>query len=587
MKCKIGIRPIIDGRRGGIRESLEEVCMNMARAAAALIESECFHPDGTNVECVISDTTIGGYAEAAACAEKFAKENVVGTLSVTPCWCYGTETMDTDPMTVKAVWGLNATERPGAVYLAAVMAAHAQLGLPAFAIYGKDVQAMSDTSVPEEVKNKILAFAKCAIAVGEMRNKAYVNIGGVAMGIMGSYCDVNFFKDYLGLRAEFVDMSEITRRMDLEIYDKEEFERAIKWVRNNCREGFDKNRPEKKKSRSEKDADWEYVVKMTMIIRDIVKGNPKLKEIGREEESNGHNGILGGFQGQRQWTDYMPNGDFAEALLNTNFDWNGKRPPLTFATENDGLNGVSMLFGTLLTGIPSVFADVRTFWSPEALAKETGWKPEGASANGFIHLINSGAASLDGTGAAVDTGGCHVMKKWWEVSDKDIENCLKATEFCPADRDYFRGGGYSSKFFTAYEMPVTLIRLNIVKGLGPVLQIAEGTTCVPPEEVTEKIWKRTDYTWPTTFFAPRLTGSGSFSSVYKMMSDWGSNHGAFAYGHIGSELITLASMLRIPVSLHNVPEDKIFRPHSFSYFGTSDKEGADYRACAAYGALYK
>ncbi len=587
MKCKIGIRPIIDGRRGGIRESLEDVCMNMAYMAKELIESECFHLDGTKVECVIADSTIGGFAEAAACAEKFSKENVVGTLSVTPCWCYGTETMDTDPLTLKAVWGLNATERPGAVYLAAVMAAHAQLGLPAFAIYGKNVQKITDTSIPEEVKNKILSFARCAIAVGEMRNKAYVNVGGVAMGIMGSYCDVNFFKDYLGLRAEFVDMSEITRRMDLKIYDQEEYEKAIKWVKKNCKEGFDKNRPEKKKSDKEREKDWEYVVKMTMIIRDIVKGNKKLIEIGREEEANGHNGLLGGFQGQRQWTDYMPNGDFSEAILNTNFDWNGKRQPLTFATENDGLNGVSMLFGTLLTGIPSVFADVRTFWSPEAIEKETGWKPQGASANGFIHLINSGAASLDGTGESVDFEGRHVMKRWWEMTEKDIDNCLKATSFCPADRDYFRGGGYSSKFLTAYEMPVTLIRVNIVKGLGPVLQIAEGTTCVPPKEVTESIWKRTDYTWPTTFFAPRLTGQGSFTDVYRVMSDWGSNHGAFAYGHIGADLITLASMLRIPVSLHNVPKDKIFRPHCFSYFGTENKENADFRACAAYGALYK
>lgn len=582
---KIGIRPIIDGRRLGIRESLEEKTMGMAKAAKELIEANVFYADGTPVECVISPTTIGGGAEAAKCADYFSTQNVVATLSVTPCWCYGSETMDMDPMTIKAVWGFNGTERPGAVYLAAVLAAHEQRGLPAFSIYGRDVQDLLDNSIPEDVAEKILRFARCAAAVGQMRNKAYVNIGSVSMGIAGSDCDAALLQNYFGLRAEWVDMTEVLRRMKLEIFDKKEFEKALAWTKENCKEGFDKN--PNPHNAEQKEEEWAFVVKMTLICRDILLGNEALKEIGYEEEAAGRNGIVGGFQGQRMWSDWQPNGDFTEAMLNTTFDWNGKKQPTIFATENDGLNGMSMLLGHLVTNKASVFADVRTYWSPEAVERVTGEKLTGIAEHGFIHLINSGAAALDACGEVKDTDGNAVMKRWWDMKEEDIKACLDATDWCPADLFYFRGGGYSSHFNTKAVMPVTMVRINNIAGLGPVLQIAEGYTVELPENVHEKLEKRTDPTWPTTWFVPNLTGEGAFKDVYSVMANWGANHGSFNYGHIGKDLITLASMLRIPVSMHNVNEDELFRPHAWAAFGTKDTETADYRACQNYGPIYK
>lgn len=584
---KIGIRPVIDGRWGGVRESLEQKTMDMAHAAAELISSKLRYPDGTPVQCVIASQTIGGGEEAARCSAEFAKENVCATLSVTPCWCYGSETMDLDPLTVKAVWGFNGTERPGAVYLAAVMAAHAQRGLPAFSIYGHDVQDVADNHIPADVQEKILRFARCAIAVGLMRNRAYVGIGGVAMGIGGSFCDPMFLQKYLGIRAEWVDMTEILRRIHLEIYDKEEYKKALSWAKQYCKEGFDKNPKEKQHSQEQKQKEWEFVIKMTLICKDILQGNPKLDEIGWHEEALGRNGLFGGFQGQRMWTDWLPNGDFTEAIMNTSFDWNGKKQPTVFATENDHLNAVAMLFSNLLTGSASVFADVRTYWSPEAVQEKTGKSLEGRAANGLIHLINSGAAALDATGCSADQNGEYCMKPWWEMEQKDMDACLNATDWCPADLGYFRGGGFSSHFKTQAEMPVTLIRVNIIDGIGPVLQIAEGYTVVLPDEIHNILDQRTDPTWPTTWFAPRLTGEGAFSDVYSVMANWGANHGSFTYGHIGKDLITLASMLRIPVAMHNVSDSDLFRPHVWSAFGTKDLETADYRACANYGPLYR
>ncbi len=585
MKPRIGIRPIIDGRQGGIREGLEEQTRKMAAMAKELIERNLYYTDGTPVEAVVFDGTIGGGAEAAKCAEYFSTQNVVGTLSVTPCWCYGSETIDLDPYTVKAVWGLNGTERPGAVYLAAAMAVHAQRGLPAFAIYGKDVQDKDEERIPEDVKEKILRFARAAIAVGSMRNKAYVGLGSVAMGIGGSFLDGNLMQKYFGIRAEWVDMTEITRRITLGIYDEKEYAKELEWIKKKCKEGRDVN--ENPRSREDKDKQWEFIAKMTLVVKDIMLGNPKLNDIGRYEEARGRNAILGGFQGQRMWTDWLPNGDFTESILNTSFDWNGKKEPLVLATENDTLNGMSMLFEKLLNQTASVFADVRTYWSPEAVKRVTGWTPEGKAAGGFIHLINSGAAALDGTAMAKNADGEAVMKPWWQMTDKDISECLKATDWCQANLGYFRGGGFSSHFKTEAEIPVTMLRMNMVDGLGPVIQIAEGYTVTVPDDVQNILWERTDPTWPSTWFAPRLTGEGAFKDVYSVMANWGANHGAFTYGHIGADIITLASMLRIPVSMHNVSRDRIFRPHAWSAFGTENAEGADYRACLNYGALYK
>lgn len=584
---KVGIRPVIDGRQGGVRESLEEQTMNMAKSVADLISSELKYSNGAPVQCVIADSTIGRVPEAAACAEKFRKEGVGVVISVTPCWCYGSETIDYDGRMPQAIWGFNGTERPGAVYLAAALAGHSQKGMPAFGIYGHDVQDAGDRTIPEDVKEKLLRFARAGIAVATMRGKSYLSIGNVAMGIAGSIVNADFFQTYLGMRNEQVDMSEIVRRIDEGIYDKAEYEKALAWTQKYCKvnEGEDFNIPAKKKNREGLDADWEYVVKMFMIFRDLMCGNPKLLEMGFKEESLGHNAIVGGFQGQRQWTDHFPNGDFAEAFMNTSFDWNGIREPFAFATENDSLNGVAMLFGKLLTNTAQIFADVRTYWSPAAVERVTGKKLTGAAANGIIHLINSGAASLDGSGQQ-SRNGEPAMKPFWEITEEDVEKCLKATTWYPANRDYFRGGGFSSNFLSKGGMPVTMMRMNIVKGLGPVFQLAEGYTVDIDPEIHKILNERTDRTWPTTWFAPRLTGEGAFKDVYSVMNNWGANHGAISYGHIGADLITLASMLRIPVCMHNVDPNKIFRPSAWNAFGM-DPEGSDYRACQNYGALYK
>ena len=585
----IGIRPTIDGRRGAlkVRESLEDQTMNMAKAAAKLLEENLKDTNGEPVRVVIADTTIGRVAEAAACADKFKKEGVDITLTVTPCWCYGAETMDMDPMTIKAVWGFNGTERPGAVYLASVLATHAQKGLPAFGIYGHDVCEATDTSIPKDVEEKILRFGRAAVAAASMRGKSYLQIGSICMGIGGSIIDPAFIEEYLGMRVESVDEVEIIRRMTEGIYDKDEYEKALAWTKEKCIEGFDKNPENLQKTREQKDSDWEFVVKMMCIIKDLMNGNENLPK-GCEEEKVGHNAIAAGFQGQRQWTDFYPNCDYPEALLNTSFDWNGAREPYILATENDVLNGLGMLFNKLLTNTAQIFADVRTYWSPQAVKKAAGYELEGKAkeAGGFIHLINSGAACLDANGQAKDNDGNAVIKPWYEVTQEDQEAILKATTWNYADLGYFRGGGYSSRFVTEAEMPVTMIRLNLVKNLGPMLQIAEGWTVHLPDEVNDRLWKRTDYTWPCTWFAPRTTGTGAFATAYDVMNNWGANHGAISYGHIGADLITLCSMLRIPVAMHNVPEEKIFRPASWNAFGM-DKEGADFRACQAYGPLYK
>ena len=585
----IGIRPTIDGRRGAlkVRESLEEQTMNMAKSAAKLISDNVFYSDGEPVKVIIADTTIGRVAEAAACADKFKKAGVDITLTVTPCWCYGAETMDMDPMTIKAVWGFNGTERPGAVYLASVLATHAQKGLPAFGIYGHEVQEADDTSIPADVAEKILRFARAAVAVATMRGKSYLQIGSVTMGIGGSIISPEFFEEYLGMRVESVDEVEIIRRMTEGIYDEKEYKKALSWIKAKCRPDFDKNPKELQKSEEQKEKDWEFTAKMACIIKDLYNGNEKLPA-GREEESVGHNAIAGGFQGQRQWTDFYPNCDFPESILNSSFDWNGAREPYILATENDTLNGTGMLFMKLLTGRAQMFADVRTYWSGESVKRVTGYDLEGHAkeAGGFIHLINSGACCVDANGEAKDKDGNAVMKRWWEVTEEDIEKMMGATTWPYADLGYFRGGGYSSRFVTKAEMPVTMIRLNLVKGLGPVMQICEGWTVRLPDEVTDKLWKRTDYTWPCTWFAPRVTGRGAFASAYDVMNNWGANHGAISYGHIGADLITMCSMLRIPVCMHNVAEEDIYRPAAWNAFGM-DKEGADYRACKAYGPMYK
>jgi len=585
----IGIRPTIDGRRGAlkVRESLEDQTMGMAKAAAKLFEENLKYSNGEPVKVVIADTTIGRVAEAAACEEKFRKEGVAITLTVTPCWCYGSETMDMDPTTIKAVWGLNATERPGAVYLASVLATHAQKGLPAFGIYGHDVVDADDSTIGDDIKEKLLRFGRAAVAAASMRGKSYLQIGSICMGIGGSIIDSDFMESYLGLRVESVDEVEIIRRMTEGIYDEAEFQKALAWAKEKCTIGFDKNPDELKMSEEKKEEQFEFVVKMAVIIKDLMNGNKNLPA-GCEEEAVGHNAIAAGFQGQRQWTDFYPNGDFAEAVLNTSFDWNGAREPYVLATENDVLNGLGMLFMKLLTNRAQMFADVRTYSSGDAVKRVTGYEIDGKAkeADGFIHLINSGACCLDACGEVKDADGNAVMKPWYEMTEADQDKVMAATTWNAADNGYFRGGGFSSRFLTRAEMPATMIRLNLVKGLGPVLYIAEGWTINLPDEVSDVLWKRTDYTWPCTWFAPRCTGEGAFKTAYDVMNNWGANHGAISYGHIGADLITMASMLRIPVCMHNVPEEEIFRPAAWSAFGM-DKEAADYRACATYGPFYK
>ncbi len=582
---KIGIRPTIDGRLGGVRESLEKQTMDQAKSAAKLISSTLCYPNGQPVECVIADTCIGGVAEASACAEKFAREGVGVSLTVTPCWCYGSETMDMNQAVPKAVWGFNGTERPGAVYLAAVLAGHSQKGIPAFGIYGRNVQDGGDKSIPADVQKKILQFARAGLAVALMRGKSYLGMGGVSMGIAGSIVDQPFFEDYLGMRVETIDMTEFLRRMDKGIYDPEEYQKALAWVKQNCPEGKDYNSPQTKRARKQLNSEWEKSVQMALIARDLMVGNPKLAALGFGEEAHGHNAIAAGFQGQRQWTDYQPNGDFLEAVLNTSFDWNGIRAPYIVATENDCLNGASMLFGYLLTNTAQIFADVRTYWSPDSVKRVAGHELTGSAAGGILHLINSGPATLDGTGQQ-EINGQPAMKPFWEITKTDVKKCLEATTWHPSITEYFPGGGWSTRFLTRGGMPVTMCRLNLIKGLGPALQIAEGWTVDLPGHVHDALDQRTNPTWPTTWFAPNLTGQGAFRDVYTVMNNWGANHGAISHGHIGADLISLASMLRIPVYMHNVAAERVFRPSTWSAFGTADLEGADYRACKNFGPLY-
>jgi L-fucose/D-arabinose isomerase len=583
---KIGIRPTIDGRYGGVRESLEGQTMGMAQATARLLAENLRHACGLPVEVVIADTCIGGVSEAARCAEKFKREGVGVSLTVTPCWCYGAETMDMDPAIPKAVWGFNGTERPGAVYLAAVLAGHSQKGLPAFGIYGRDVQDSTDTEIPPDVQEKILRFARSGLSVATMRGTSYLAMGGVSMGIAGSIVNHPFFEEYLGMRVETVDMTEFVRRMDRGIYDREEYERALGWVREHCPEGEDRNKPEKQRSREKKDRDWETSVQMALIARDLMIGNPVLRDMGFPEESEGHNALAGGFQGQRQWTDHLPNGDFLEAILTTSFDWNGTRQPFMVATENDALNGASMLLGHSLTGTAQLFADVRTYWSPEAVRRVTGRELDGPASGGILHLINSGPAALDWTGEQ-SREGQPAVKPWWETTGEEASRCLEATRWCASMVEYFPGGGWSTDFLTRGGMPCTMFRINLVAGLGPVLQIAEGCTVDLPEEVHRTLDERTNPTWPTTWFAPNLTGRGPFTDVYSVMNNWGANHCAAAYGHVGGDLITLASMLRIPVDMHNVPAERIFRPSVWARFGGLEPQAADYLACSTYGPLYR
>jgi L-fucose isomerase len=581
---KIGIRPTIDGRLGGVRESLENSTMEMARTTADFLTKNIRHADGTAVECVIADSTIGRVAESARCDEKFDREGVGLTITVTPCWCYGSETMDMHPTRPKAIWGFNGTERPGAVYLAATLAGHNQKGLPAFSIYGRDVQDMGDTTIPDDVGQKLLRFARAGLAVATIKNTSYLSIGSVSMGIAGSIVDTDFFEDYFGMRCENVDMTELSRRIERNIYDQEEFEKALAWVKEHCKEGKDYNPEDQQRSEEERSEEWAYVVKMTLVVRDLMTGNPRLEALGFGEEALGHNAIVSGFQGQRQWTDHLPNGDFTEAILNSSFDWNGIRQPYLVATENDSLNGVSMLLGHLLTNQAQVFSDVRTYWSPQAVERVTGWKPDGQAKDGFIHLINSGSSALDGTGEQ-EKDGKPAMKPFWEITPEEADQCLNATSWPPAMYEYFRGGGFSSQFATRGDMPVTMCRINLIKGIGPVMQIAEGHTISLPDEVHKTLDERTNPTWPTTWFVPRITGHGPFRDVYTVMASWGANHGAFSYGHFGAELITLCSMLRIPVHMHNVLEGDIFRPSAWNMLGMHS-EGADFRACTTYGPLY-
>ena len=582
---KIGIRPAIDGRRNGVRESLEDTTMGLANLVADFLSANLRYSNGKPVECVVADTCIGGVAEAAQAAQKFSRAGVGVSITVSPCWCYGSETMDMDPFIPKAVWGFNGTERPGAVYLAAVLAAHNQKGIPAFSIYGRDVKDAGDQNIPTDVQEKLLRFARGGLALARMRGRSYLSIGGTSMGIAGSIVDQSLFESYLGMRVEAIDMSEITRRIEEEIYDPVEFSKALAWTKANCKEGKEFNPFDKQRIRTQKNMDWETVVKMTLIARDLMIGNPRLEEIGYAEEALGHNAIVAGFQGQRQWTDHFPNGDFMEAILNSSFDWNGIREAFVLATENDSLNGISMLFGHLLTNTPQIFADVRTYWSPAAVERVTGIRLSGQAENGFIHLINSGAAPLDGTGQ-LERNGQPVMKPFWEITPDEVERCLKATTWFPAMTEYFRGGGFSSTFLTRGGMPITMSRVNLVKGLGPVLQLVEGWTVDLPQKVTDHIIERTNPTWPTHWFVPRLTGNGPFKDVYSVMANWGSNHGAISYGHIAADLMTLASMVHIPVTMYNISDAEIFRPSTWSAFGAMDMQGADFRACANLGPLY-
>ncbi len=580
---KIGIRPTIDGRENGVRESLEVQTMTMANTLKSHIENNYCYPDGTPVQVVVAESTIGRYKEATDCEELFEKNNVCASITVTPCWCYGMEVIDLHPTRIKAVWGFNGTERPGAVFLNAVLSAHNQLGLPAFGIYGSEVMDNDRTDIPDDVIPKIDKFIKGALAVGQLKNKSYLQIGGVSMGIAGSLVDFSLFQKYFNMNVVQVDMIEIMRRIDEGIFNPNEFETARAWVSENCTEIPDINKEHLKLTDLEIEEGLDFVTKMTLIIKDMMHGNEWLRNNGYNEEGLGNNSIAGGFQGQRQWTDYLPNGDFSETILNSSFDWNGPKSPTILSTENDALNGITMLFGHLLTNTAQVFCDVRTYWSPEAIKNLGNFTIDENLEDGMLHLINSGSAALDGTGKMRDENGNPVIKPFYDVTDEDMKNCLQATKWPVANREYFRGGGFSTNYLSEGEIPFTMTRVNLVNG-EPSIQIIEGKSIEISNDLYNAINDRTDPTWPSTFFIPN---ENTPLSTYEVMNNWGANHCVLTYGHVGDLFITLASMLRIPVSLHNIEEDRIYRPTMWTHYGTLDKTGSDFRTCEKLGPLYE
>jgi len=582
----IGIRAVIDPRRKVYNRTYGQT-QDMASSVADYLSDHVKYPNSLPLKCVVYQKCVSNIVEAQECSDYFKHLNVGAVITVATGWCYPLETMLLDAGIPHAVWGFNGTERPGAVFLAALTAACNLKGLPMFKIYGKEVREKDDKRIPEDVGRKLLSFTRAALAASLMKGKSYLSLGTVSMGISGCISDELFFQQYLGMRISYVDMSEIQRRMNKGIYDPEELSKAIEWFSNNCKEGVDYNDPSLMHTKEQKAEDARDSIKLAIIVKDMMKGNQKLQDMGYEEEAAGYGAVAGGFQGQRAWTDQNANGDFMEAILNSTFDWNGRREPIVIATENDSSNAVSMLFGYLLTHTPQIFCDVRTYWSPETVKRITGEELEGRAKGGMIHLLNSGAAALEGSGCLTKDGK-PVIKPYWEMTEDDIKSCLQSTRWSPAMLDQFLAGGFSSTYSTKGEMPVTITRLNMVYGIGPVLQIAEGYTYEASPNIHMNLLGRTDPTWPSTWFVPNtIPGDAAYNDVYSVMESWGANHCSMSYGHIGSELITLASMLRIPVTMHNVETNNLFRPALWKAYGTKELEAADRYACAALGPLYK
>lgn len=577
-RAKIGIRMLVDNRPA-LRAQQQQALFKLAEQVRLLLEGQVRYGDGVPAQCVIAPQPVGCVRDAAAVSELFRAERVGAVINIARAWAYPAEVMEYDTQLPQAVWGFSGSNYPGTVFMGAAVATAAQRGCPLFKIYGRDIQAGQDLRVPEDVADKLVRFAQCALALATLRGKTYLAVGSMCMGIGASAVDHAFFQCYLGMRTQMVDTAEILRRMEQKIYDPQEYARARRWAKENCREMQDPNPCALQQPAPQKQVAWDDSVKLALILRDLMQGNPALARQGHPEEAQGCLALAASFQGQRHWTDWQVSSDFAEAVLNSSFDWDGPRRPVTVATENDALQAAAMLMGTLLTGTAQIFCDMRAYWSPQAVQAHFGTVPPTAE-KGFLYLTNSGPAPLDGTLAAGAT------KPFWAMTAEDMEGCIQHTQWGADKRAVFAGGGFSTSYQAAGGVPMTMVGLSLVKGLGPVLQIIEGETIALQPDLADALTQCTDPTWMRLFFVPRLTQAGVCSSVYNIVESWASNHCTLCGGHRAKAFTTLASMLRIPVCLHNLPPRQLFRPAVWGLYGEPGSTEADFRACQNYGPLY-
>lgn len=590
----IAITPVADGRAGAYESNVAGT-WRMAEKVSRLIESRVRLPDGTAPRVVVAPEIVYGPRSGALAQEYFQREGVSANIWVSRSWSYSDELMSAcigigSTEWQQAAYGLNQTDRPGAVWLKAFCAAMDEKKRPIFSIYNPDLEDESGDLSPY-VAGRILRFARAAVAAAEMRGKNYLSVGGVSMGIIGSDARRNSFLQTFGMGTVSVDMVAIRGRIDQGFYDHEELESAFKFMKKNFKFSFDESQGPRPRDLDELIRE---TLRMTIIVRDLMIGNPKLasSKVGKAqgfkanvERAQGANAIMAGTQGQRQWTDLYPNFDVTESILNSSFDWNGFRAPFVVATENDSKNGIGMLAANLVSGgMSQLFADIRTNWTPESVKKATGKDISRIAPQGFIDKRNSGAGALEyaldlfglvkgGAGMSVQDVA-EAVRADANIQDRLIRDACAGTTYMTAALEYFPGDGLSSHFRTPGGIPMTAYRYNMI-GDELTCSVVEGATVELPRDVADCIGRITDRTWPETYWVPR--GMSSF----EYMSRIGPNHDGNSFGLIGADLLTLNAMLRVPVDMHNVPREDIFRPTFWDRCG-----GDDFRACEKLGPVY-